>query len=423
MTGVRELGLPQGNPLALPRATTGAEEEVVVARTPRFGSSFVPQYDQGHARRIGYNTVLSDIVGSFNPSSIYPAVVHAVMRSHPLFTHVNNTAFSAPTNIVCRSNFASLTYGSNGIGSTPTYILGFAEDYCYETRTSTSSTSPITTGFMIDGDADFYYIVGGANVSKVSKSSFTATLTKNYAGQGIVAGWLSGSNLVLMNSARSIIVADRDTLLVSSSYTLPEETALATVFGHRGLTQSDSLFAWIGGVSGASTYVYVLDKATLDVKQHTLTWGSGSREAHMFICDERPCITNRASDASVGRVHQYSATQMRDLFYIQGSSWSEEAVRYSGCWHEPDLLTFAALNISTKEAPGINNNRYEWSLRLSSIPSPLTIPTFTNIPTFQYQGGTLTSLTSVTKTTASISATDGTNSFNTFARHPYRTYY
>jgi hypothetical protein len=276
---------------------------------------------------------------------------------------------------------------------------------------------------MVDGDESSYYIVGNTVVSRVSKSTLTASLSKTYGGAQIRSAWITGGSFVFIDSNAKVVVTDKSTLEVTSSFTLPSDAVIG-INSARPFAQTRDVFAWVGGTSGAISFVYTLDKSTLDVNRHTLSWATGNtRYAHMFVCAERPCIaTHEASTPGQGRVHQYTATQMIDLFSISGNGWSAQSADTSGCWHSENLLSLTGGGTSPQELYGVNTSVVEWSLNLREIPNPLNIPSLQNIA-FTYQNSAVTNLTAVTKTNVTTTASNGTNSYTAFVRFPYRTFY
>lgn len=415
-----------GNGLGgLPRRAEAAPVPEPTTPTPRLSASFRPYSDRGLGFRVTYNNVITDTVGSYQASGSFQSTVHAVMRNHPMFTFIfqgsggGNSMWPSgyPSEGYHSQNFVSMTYGGETNFSVRTQIFGFATDFLYRAESSSASTS-VFPGFMIDGDETSFYVFGGTVISKVSKSTLTATITRGYSGPAIFGAWITGQNIVFVDVNGKVVVADKDTLVVSSAFRAQNSVfAVLPSSGSQQYAQTNDLFAWVGGTSREE--VFILDKATLDLKCHTLPWVAGSRMTHMFVCNNKPCIiTYEGTSPATGACFEYTATTRRQLFSLSGTSWSEQGVASSGCWFGDDILTFSPLSQSSQ---AVANNVIEWSIKLSTITGSPSIPSFSG--TSISWSGSVSNLSNGTKGSDSATAATATNAFTTFTRFPYRTFY
>jgi hypothetical protein len=413
-------GLPRR---ALP---TPAPTPAPTTPTPLLSASFRPYSDRGLGFRVNYNTVISDTVGSYQASGNYSSTIHAVMRNHPMFTFIyqgsggGNSMWPPgyPSEGYRAPNFVSITYGGESNYNVQTQIFGFAQDFLYRAQSSSANTS-VFPGFMIDGDETSFYVFGGNNISKVSKSGLNATITRGYGGSTIFGAWVRGQNLVFVDINGKVIVADKDTLAVVSTFNAqsPSQSAVLPSSGAQHFAQTDDIFVFVGGTSREE--IFVIDKATLDLRYHTLSWSSGSRWVHLSVCNNKVCsVTYDATSPGSGTCFEYTATTRRQLFSISGTSWSEQSAVNSGCWFGDDIFTFSSLSQSSQF---VANANIEWSFKLSTMSGSVSIPSFSGL-SISWSGSSA-SLSTGIKASASATATATTNTFTTFTRFPYRTFY
>jgi hypothetical protein len=403
------------------RAVATAAAPTPTVPIPLLSSALRTSSDRALGFRVNHNSVISDTVGSYQASGNYSSSIHVVMRNHPMFTLLfQETGGSSmwPPGYACESyhspRFVSLTYGGESNFNTRTLIFGFAEDFLYRARSTSNSTSVIS-GFMIDGDASSFYVFGSGVVSRVSKTTLTTVASKAYNGAVINAAWVRGQNIVFLDVNARVFVIDKDTLDPSSSFTLPNAQFQSS--SAQTYSQTNDVFAWVGGASRDT--VFILDKATLDVRSHTLPWNGGGRYVHMFVCNNRICIVtfDGATSPASGLSFEYTATTRRQLLSFSGTNWSEQGVVQSGCYYGDDIFTISNL---TQGSQSIGTTVMEWSFRLSTF-NGSSIPTFTGT-SISWSGSTA-NLDAVTKTTVSVSANNTTSEFVSFTRFPYRTFY
>lgn len=412
-----------GNGLGgLPRRTTA----VVPTPTPtttyaKYSPILNTQVGNANGFKVLYNNVLTDIVGSNKSSGNFASNRHASMRSYPMFTFDQEltggggSMFPAgyQTTRYVDPNFVSVTFGGESNYNSYTYIWSFASDYLYRARSASQSTSP-QFGFSVDGDSSNYYILASGVISIINKTSLTATVTKSYSGAStLICGWVYGDNLHSLDTSGRLLIVNKDTLEVVSVFNTGVSTPSTGL--SQSFAQNSSLVAW---TNTTRTYVFVLNKATLEVKAFTIPWVSGTGlYTNFFPCGNKiiGMLFETGTTPYATYVYEFDADRAYPIVSIDTNNYGEGSVSSSGCFFGSDILSIANLVVSPQPVP---TSALYWNIKPSEFTSSSVIPTFSGYSVTNLRGSS-TAMSVYAKTSTTSTATNSTNTFTTFVKYPY----